>query len=302
VGSATKTRCPFPSSSKFSPMPCWCIMAAPGKRFLNAQKKDTLPTCKEAFYGKLRRLPLELSVAFMTEASRRLNELLPVQNNPLPASLHGYQVRIIDGKKTKHIAKKLKLTRAQAGQLFGAKLLAAYDPATRLIQAMSAHADGEKNDAPLVPDLLAQVRTPTADKPIIHVADAQFLRPGADHSISAGKRAFYLALSSPAAFSYRQRHAALRRRRCQGSAGDRRIWLVGFAERRAADFRASHHLETKRPQGPDHRHRFDEPFARPSGCNFRTDRQRGPDRFVSDALEDRDRFFKMSRWCSACAN
>jgi hypothetical protein len=141
---------------------------------LNAQKKGMLPTCKEAFYGKLRRLPLELSIAFMTEASRRLNELLPVQANPLPASLHGYQVRIIDGKKTKHIAKKLKLTRAQAGQLFGAKLLAAYDPATRLIQAMSAHADGERNDAPLVPDLLAQVRTPSADRPALNVADAQF--------------------------------------------------------------------------------------------------------------------------------
>jgi hypothetical protein len=141
---------------------------------LNAQKKDTLPTCKEAFYGKLRRLPLELSVAFMTEATRRLNELLPVQNNPLPVSLHGYQVRIIDGKKTKHIAKKLKLTRDQAGQLFGAKLLAAYDPATRLIQAMSAHADGEKNDAPLVPDLLAQVRTPAPLRPVINLADAQF--------------------------------------------------------------------------------------------------------------------------------
>src|ERR1700733_10030779 len=150
-------------------MPCWCIHGSGRQALLNAQKKDTLPTCKEAFYGKLRRLPLELSVAFMTEASRRLNDLLPVQNNPLPASLHGYQVRIIDGKKTKHVAKKLKLTRDLAGQLFGAKLLAAYDPATRLIHAMSAHADGERNDAPLVPDLLAQVRTPTPEKPIIHV-------------------------------------------------------------------------------------------------------------------------------------
>jgi hypothetical protein len=141
---------------------------------LEAQKKDQLPTCKEAFYGKLRRLPLALSVAFMSEASRRLNELLPAQTNPLPASLHGYQVRIIDGKKTKRVAKKLKLTRALAGQLFGAKLLAAYDPATRLIQTMSAHADGEKNDAPLVPDLLAQARMHGTGKPVINVADAQF--------------------------------------------------------------------------------------------------------------------------------
>lgn len=141
---------------------------------LAAQKKDALPTCKEAFYGKLRRLPLALSVAFMTEASRRLNELLPAQTNPLPSSLHGYQVRIIDGKKTKRIAKKLKLTRALAGQLFGAKLLAAYDPATRLIQTMSAHADGERNDAPLVPDLLANARAQADGKPVINVADMQF--------------------------------------------------------------------------------------------------------------------------------
>lgn len=141
---------------------------------IEAEKKDSLPTCKEAFYGKLRRLPLKLSVAFMTEASRRLNDLLPVQANPLPASLHGYQVRIIDGKKTKHIAKKLKLTRGQAGQLFGAKLLAAYDPATRLIQTVAAHLDGEKNDAPLVPDLLANLRSQPTAKPVINVADAQF--------------------------------------------------------------------------------------------------------------------------------
>jgi hypothetical protein len=141
---------------------------------LEAEKKDTMPTCKEAFYGKLRRLPLPLSVAFMTEASRRLNELLPVQVNPLPPSLHAYQVRIIDGKKTKHIAKKLKLTRGQAGQLFGSKLLACYDPATRLIQTVSAHADGEKNDAPLVPDLLANLRAQPTAKPALNVADAQF--------------------------------------------------------------------------------------------------------------------------------
>jgi hypothetical protein len=141
---------------------------------IEAKKKGALPTCKEAFYGKLRRLPLALSVAFMTDASRRLNDLLPVQANPLPASLHGYQVRIIDGKKTKHVAKKLKLTRVQAGQLFGSKLLVSYDPATRLLQTLAAHPDGEKNDAPLVPALLANLRACPAAKPILNVADAQF--------------------------------------------------------------------------------------------------------------------------------
>lgn len=141
---------------------------------LTAEERGALPTCKEAFYGKLRRLPLPLSVAFMSQSSQRLNALLPVQDNPLPASLHGYQVRIIDGKKTKHIAKMLGPTRGQAGQLFGAKLLVAYNPATRLIQAVAAHPDGEKNDAPLVPDLLDSLRAQDSDTPRINVADAQF--------------------------------------------------------------------------------------------------------------------------------
>jgi hypothetical protein len=143
------------------------------KALLHAAANEQLPTCKEAFYGKLRRLPLALSVGFLTDASQRLNDLLALQDNPLPASLHGYQVRIIDGKKTKHVAKRLKLTRGQAGQLFGSKLLVGYDPATRLIQTIAAHADGEKNDAPLVPDLLAQARAHTK-RPCINVADAQF--------------------------------------------------------------------------------------------------------------------------------
>lgn len=141
---------------------------------MGAQKNGILPVCKEAFYGKLRRLPLKLSVAFMTDASRRLNDLLPVQNNPLPISLHDFQVRIIDGKKTKRVAKMLKLTRTQAGQLFGAKLLACYDPATRLIATISAHADGETNDAPLVPELLTNLRAQPTGRPAINVADSQF--------------------------------------------------------------------------------------------------------------------------------
>lgn len=149
---------------------------------LQAEKNSDLPTCKEAFYAKLRRVPLDVSVAFLTGVSQRINQLLPpvfspglsAQDNPLPKSLQGYQVRIFDGKKLKHVAKKLKLTRDLAGQLFGSKLLVGYDPVTRLIQAMSANPDGEANDAPLVPALLGDLRTQIAGKSTILVADAQF--------------------------------------------------------------------------------------------------------------------------------
>ncbi len=144
------------------------------KALLDAQKHDQLPTVKEAFYGKLRRLPIDLSIAFLTEASERIRQVFPTPFNPLPESLHGYDVIIVDGKKTKHVSKRLKLTRKLAGQLFGAKFLVGYDPVARLIRNAAAHPDGERNDSPLVPDLLADLDLKAPQRPRIIVSDSQF--------------------------------------------------------------------------------------------------------------------------------
>jgi hypothetical protein len=141
---------------------------------LGAQKHGQLPTVKEAFYGKLRRLPIDLSIAFLTEGSERIREVFPTPPSPLPESLHGYDLIIVDGKKTKHVSKRLKLTRHLAGQLFGAKFLVGYDPIARLIRNAAAHPDGERNDSPLVPDLLADLSPPTEQRPRIVASDAQF--------------------------------------------------------------------------------------------------------------------------------
>jgi hypothetical protein len=143
------------------------------RALLDAQRRAQLPVCKEAFYGKLRRLPLPLSVAFLTQASERLRPLLPPVDSPLPQTLQRYDVLLIDGKKTKHVAKRLKLTRDCAGQLLGAKLLVGFDPVTRLIRNVAAHPDGERNDSPLVPDLLAGL-APTTPRRRLLVSDAQF--------------------------------------------------------------------------------------------------------------------------------
>jgi hypothetical protein len=141
---------------------------------LGVQKHDQLPTVKEAFYGKLRRLPIDLSIAFLTEASERILQIFPTSLNPLPESLHGFDLIIVDGKKTKHVSKRLKLTRNLAGRLFGAKFLVGYDPVTRLIRNAVAHPDGERNDSPLVPDLLAEIGPATERRPRIIVSDSQF--------------------------------------------------------------------------------------------------------------------------------
>src|SRR5271167_2081092 len=51
------------------------------KALLEAQKQGQLPACKEAFYGKLRRLPIDVSIAFLTEASERFREICPTSTN-----------------------------------------------------------------------------------------------------------------------------------------------------------------------------------------------------------------------------
>ncbi len=138
-----------------------------------ATKAGTLPVTPEAFYGKLRRVPLALSLGFLAEVSLRLQELLPARPTPLPASLANLEVVVVDGKKLKRVAKRLLPARQAAGKLFGGKLLVAWRPSTGLVLAMAADPDGEANDCRLVPDLLPQVRALLAG-PQLWVADRQF--------------------------------------------------------------------------------------------------------------------------------
>ena len=58
--------------------------------FEHALDNDSLEVTMQAAYGKLRRLPIPLSTAFLTEATARLRELLPVPATAVvPPSLHG---------------------------------------------------------------------------------------------------------------------------------------------------------------------------------------------------------------------
>jgi hypothetical protein len=78
-----------------------------------------------------------------------------------------------DGKKIKRAAKRLKVARGYSGTPLGGKALAALDLRTGLVVAMNAHLDGETNDAPLVPDLLPQVRQ-RLQRRRLWIADRQF--------------------------------------------------------------------------------------------------------------------------------
>lgn len=140
----------------------------------HADERDQLVASRQAYYGKLRRLPLELSTAYLRQSSARLRELTGPCVRPLPPSLDKFNIRIIDGKKLKRVAKRLLATRGSAGKLFGGKLLVSWDPRVELVDAMAADPDGEVNECRLVPALLGQFPDGTEEGPWLFVADRQF--------------------------------------------------------------------------------------------------------------------------------
>ena len=141
----------------------------------HAEEQGVLPTCQEAVYGKLRRIPIGLSLAFMEETTERIQSLLPsdVQAEPVPTSLDDMTVVMLDGKQIKRVAKRLKPVRGQPGKVIGGKILAAYVPATGLAVSMAADPDGEANDIRLMPDAIPRARARIAGIRL-WVADRQF--------------------------------------------------------------------------------------------------------------------------------
>jgi hypothetical protein len=127
--------------------------------FQRAQEAGSLRASLAAMYGKLARVPLSLSQGLLLESSARLQALFPrAAHTPLPASLAGMNLIGFDGKKVKHVARRLKATRGQLGQLYGGKLDVALWVNTRLALALSADPDGEASDTPLLPEVVRQVR------------------------------------------------------------------------------------------------------------------------------------------------
>jgi hypothetical protein len=155
-----------------------------------AQEQGDLPTCKEAAYGKLRRIPIPLSTGFFEEVTALMGPLLPAGHavGEIPASLAGMSVVVLDGKQIKKVAKRLKVVRAKAGKVIGGKILVAYLPARGLAVAMAADPDGEANDIRLMPEVIPRARARiegirlwVADRPFCDLDQPQLLSQEGDH-------------------------------------------------------------------------------------------------------------------------
>ena len=93
---------------------------------------------------------------------------------PLPASLAGLEVVALDGKVLKHVHRRLRPLRPLQGRLLGGRVLVALAVRPGLALAMDACEDAERNDCPLVPGAVAQVREQVAAaRGVLFMADRQ---------------------------------------------------------------------------------------------------------------------------------
>ncbi len=144
------------------------------KSFARGQEQGLLTASVQAVYQKLSRLPLGLSEAWLAESTARLRPVYPAAAYlPLPPALRDLEVMIVDGKAIKRVAKRLKPLRGRKGGVLGGKALVALELRSGLVVAMATHADGETNEAKLVPALLPQVRAQVRGRRL-WVGDRQF--------------------------------------------------------------------------------------------------------------------------------
>jgi hypothetical protein len=132
-----------------------------GRRSFEEGSADgTLKASMAAAFGKLRRMPISLSMGFLTDCTVRLMELFPHEFNAvsLPASLAAMEPIVLDGKAIKRVTKRLKPLRGIKGGVLGGRALVALRLRLGVAVAMQVHPDGDVNDIRFVPDLVPQVR------------------------------------------------------------------------------------------------------------------------------------------------
>ena len=144
--------------------------------FRQARQDGTLNAALSSAYDKLGHLPAAVSEAFLAQGADRLRQVGPdtaALADPLPASLQGLEVVVLDGKVVKRVPRRLKPARRRQGGLLGGKGLAALHLRSGLAVALATDPDGEANDARLVPAVLPQVRG-RVPGPRLWLADRQF--------------------------------------------------------------------------------------------------------------------------------
>jgi hypothetical protein len=134
------------------------------RAFGRAQDDGDLEASMVAAYGKLARMPIGLSMAFLSDRTEPLLAIFPKQaRRKSPPCLQGIETIVLDGKAIKNVAKRLLPLRNAGGGLLGGRTLVALHYATGLVLAKHAVADGDANDSRFVPDLMEPKKYPATE-------------------------------------------------------------------------------------------------------------------------------------------
>lgn len=123
-----------------------------------AAEADRLRVTYAAVYGKLGRVPLEVSKGLLETGAAELLPVVPpgVCAHPLPACFDKFQVLVIDGKVIKRVPRLLKLLRGARAAVLGGKASVLLDVRTGLVRAVALSEDGYADELALTRKLLAQ--------------------------------------------------------------------------------------------------------------------------------------------------
>jgi hypothetical protein len=146
------------------------------KSFQHARQRQDLKASDPAAYGKLGRMPIPLSMAFLADSTARLLEVFPqatAATEAFPQSLEAWRPIVFDGKAIKNVARRLKPLRIAAGGLLGGRTLVALDLRSGLVLAMHGHPDGDANDVRFVGELVPTV-CQRIDGPCLWIVDSGF--------------------------------------------------------------------------------------------------------------------------------
>ncbi len=128
--------------------------------FEEAIADGTLTASVQAAYGKLRRMPIDVSESILNMAAKRLHEVWPEgMPSPCPASLDEFELYAFDGKTIKRVKKLLKPLRHVGGGLLGGRALTALSLRYGLVETMKADPDGHAAEVNMVPGMVGELRS-----------------------------------------------------------------------------------------------------------------------------------------------
>jgi len=118
-----------------------------------ADDGEDIENSSSAAYGKMGRLPIPVSNAFLAGCTARLCEVYPqdeMAQVAIPQSLAAYRPIVLEGKFLKNIAKRHKPLPGVSGGLLGGRVLVEMEVRTGLALALHADPDEDANETPLV--------------------------------------------------------------------------------------------------------------------------------------------------------